>query len=92
MALRAGLERAVPPALGFGKSGESRGEEPRGREVARASPDYSSQPAPPGCGRRAAAGALARAPSGAEALLLGVHHTPGSRRATQARVKGERPG
>lgn len=74
MALRTGPDGAVPPALGVRRGGESRGEGPDRREVARASPDYSSQPALPGCGRRAAAGAPARAPNRTEEmrLLLGI--------------------
>lgn len=79
MALRAGLDGAVPPALGVGKSGESRAEGPGRREIARASPDYSSQPAPPGCGRRAAAGALARAPTGPGSCCSGYILLPGAR-------------
>lgn len=82
-ALRAGLDGAVPPGLGVGKNGEGRDEELGEGEVERTSPDYRSQPAPPGCGGRAAAGALARGPSGTGELLVGIHYTPGIRGAAQ---------
>lgn len=81
----------MPLGLGVGKNGEGRDEEPGEGEVERTSPDYRSQPAPPGCGGRAAAGALARGPSGTGELLVGIHHTPGIRGQLR-RVKGKRPG